>query len=231
MFWSFAAPKGGVGVSAIAAAVASTLSRQQSVTVVDFCGDQPDIFGCSEETPSAPGVFDWLEADGSVSADALDNLSIEVSSSLRILPPGSRSSAAVVSAHRCVELVEHLGRSGPVIADVGVVGRDLLSEMSVICGASDRTTLVVRACYLVMRRARMIPIVADDVVEVVEGGRSLRTVDIELVLQQPVISRVPFDPAIARALDAGLVGRRLPRPMSRMVADLCAVETALAGAP
>lgn len=230
MFWSFAAPKGGVGVSTIAAAVAATVSKTQSVTLIDFCGDQPDIFGCPTEQSSNPGVFDWLEADESVSPTALDNLGIEVSSTLRILPAGSRDPGEEVSTHRSVDLVAHLGQSGAVIADVGVLDGDAMSAMSVICGASDRTTLVVRACYLAMRRARLLPTVPDDVVEVVEGGRSLRTVDIELVLHQPVTSRVPLDPAIARAVDAGLLGHRLPRSMQRMVNGLTATSPALAGA-
>ena len=40
----------------------------------------------------------------------------------------------------------------------------------------------------------------NDVVEIVEGGRALTTVDIEAVLGQPVTARLPFDPQIAEQI-------------------------------
>lgn len=219
MFWSFLAPKGGVGVSVVVAAVAHQLSLDRSVTIIDFGGDQLDIFGV-DTGPSAPGVVDWLLADTTVAVDALDNLAVDVGEGLRIIPTGTTTCAGGAAPERCTELVRSLGDHGTVIADLGVFSKDPLASRSLIAAAGRRTTLVVRACYLALRRARSTPVVFDDVVEVVEGGRALMTVDIEGVLGQPVTSRVPCDPQIARAVDAGLANRRLPRPLRRLVSDL-----------
>lgn len=44
-----------------------------------------------------------------------------------------------------------------------------------------------------------------------EVGRALDRHDIEDVLGVPVRAQVPVDPAVARAVDAGLLARRPPR--------------------
>jgi len=220
MFWSFIAPKGGLGVSVVAASVAALLSRSRPVTVIDFCGDQPDIFGVGDDLVVGQGVHEWLSADASVSSNALSNLEIEVNESLRILPAGLVRPSHV-SAERCAKLVEVVAENRTVIADLGVLGSDPVSLRPLVCAAGDQTTMVVRACYLALRRARSCPVVVDHVVELVEGGRALRTIDIEAVLGQPVTSRLVLDPAIARAVDAGLLAKRLPRPLRRVVGELC----------
>jgi hypothetical protein len=43
-----------------------------------------------------------------------------------------------------------------------------------------------------------------------EPGRALRARDIEASLRAPVVATVLLDPAIARAVDAGLLVARLP---------------------
>jgi len=218
MFWTFVAPKGGVGLSVVVAAVASRLAIDHQVTIVDFAGDQLDIFG-RDGTRSAPGVVDWLLADDTVAASALGNLAIDVGRGLRIISAGTAPLVGI-DPQRSTEMVRSLGAQGTVIADLGVIDPDPFAAGSVIAAAGDRTTLVLRACYLALRRAQSIPVVVDDVVEIVEGGRALTTVDIEGVLGQPVTSRLPFDPQIARAVDAGLMRRRLPRALRRLATDL-----------
>lgn len=220
MFWSFVSPKGGVGVSVLSAAAALSLSTSCSVTLLDLCGDQPEIFGCDSAIDGAPGVFDWLMADSSVATAALTKLMIDVRPGLRMIPSGSRPRSGEIPAPRCTSLVSAIPDSDVVIADLGVLGDDPFSPHSVICASGDRTTMVVRACYLALRRAARLPIVADDVVEVVEGGRALRTIDVEAVLHQQIDARVVVDPAIARWVDAGLPGRRLPRRLRQAVRDL-----------
>lgn len=228
MFWSFAAPKGGVGVSVVAAAVAVHLSKFDAVTVVDLCGDQQWILGVDPER-LGHGVFDWLSADESVSADALENLAVDVTPSLRLLPAGDLALEPKVSPARLGALVSHLSSAGPVVADVGVVGGEVSGVRPMLCATGDRTTLVVRACYMALQRARSLPVVVDDIVEVVEGGRALRTLDIESVLGQRVSSRLGFDPLISRTVDAGLMTRRLPRPLRRVILDLDADRMVQAG--
>ena len=57
-------------------------------------------------------------------------------------------------------------------------------------------------------------------VEIVEGGRSLSTLDIEAVVGKAVTTRVAIDPRIARTIDAGFLPGRLPRGLRRLVRDL-----------
>lgn len=220
MFWTFVSPKGGVGVSILAAAVASELSKHQRVTLVDFGGDQADIFGLDRPRGSAPGLAEWFDADTSVGVEALSNLEVEVTPTLRLIPAGLRPVGGDLAPERCAQLVADLGGTGTVLADVGVIGADVFAGSSVVVAASDRSTLVVRSCYLTLRRAQRLPLVFDDVVEIVEGGRALQTLDIEAALGRPVTSRTPIDPAVARAVDAGLFPRRIPRQLRRVVRDL-----------
>ena len=131
-----------------------------------------------------------------------------------------------VPIERLVEAAQYLGRSGFVVADVGQLSSRPMHWSSIVCAASDRTTLVVRACYLALRRTQRLAAGFDDVVELVEPGRALRTVDIEAVVGQPITARGPVDPAVARAADAGLLRRRLPRSLRRTISDLVSVVDA-----
>ena len=73
--------------------------------------------------------------------------------------------------------------------------------------------LVLRPCYLALRRALAAPVRPSGVVVVEEPHRSLDPTDIEDVLGVPVRAVVPWDPAISRCVDAGLLAVRLPRPL------------------
>jgi len=223
MFWSFCSPKGGVGVSVTATAVAARLARTSPVLVVDFSGDISELLGI--DTHTKPGVGDWLHADAQVGVEALDRLVLDGPNGLRLLPVGERDRSGVTT-ERLVQLVSHLGAMSMVVADVGVVGDLPMAWGSVVCAAGDRTTLVVRACYLGLRRARRLGVSVDELFEVREPGRALGTLDIETVFHQPVVARCPVDPNIARCADAGLLAGRVPRPLRRAVDDLLA-----AGAP
>ena len=48
-----------------------------------------------------------------------------------------------------------------------------------------------------------------------EPGRSITGREVERVLGVPVLAEVPYDPAIARAVDAGLLLARLPVTLAR----------------
>ena len=54
---------------------------------------------------------------------------------------------------------------------------------------------------------------------VTESERVLGRDDVEAVLGVPVVADVPVNPAIARAVDAGLLASRLPRPLDRALRD------------
>jgi hypothetical protein len=74
--------------------------------------------------------------------------------------------------------------------------------------------LVVRNCYLALRRA--VTLTADRVVLVTEPHRALGRADVAAVLGFPV-TEVPWDPAVARVVDAGLLATRLPRTLTHAV--------------
>ena len=81
---------------------------------------------------------------------------------------------------------------------------------------------MVRGCYLALRRGVHSPLLARSagVVLVEEPGRSLGAPEVADVLDRPVLARVPIRPAIARAVDAGVLASRLPDALARPVARL-----------
>ncbi|MFT7476086.1 MAG: hypothetical protein ACI81L_003034 [Verrucomicrobiales bacterium] len=227
MFWSLCSSKGGVGTSVVAAAVAIELAKSsldREVVLVDFGGDQPDILGVAQEDiPGDPvGVVDWLTSNDDVGIDAIDNLLIEVGPQIRVLPMGRRSliAAGPIEPKRCGELVSGLGSRYLVVADIGVLADGISSPGALIAAAGDRITAVLQACYLSLRRAGRLPVLVDDVVEVVEGGRSMSTLDVELVMGRPVSARITRDPRVGRAVDIGTLTTRLPRSLRRAADDL-----------
>ena len=74
---------------------------------------------------------------------------------------------------------------------------------------------MLRPCYLALRRALDAGLPAHGVVLVREPGRVLTAKDIEDVLRLPVRAEIEVDPAVARAVDAGLLAGRLPRLLER----------------
>jgi hypothetical protein len=84
-----------------------------------------------------------------------------------------------------------------------------------VASAADRSLLVTRPCFLALRRAATAPLRPSAVVLVAEPGRSLARRDVEQHLGVPVVAEVEVDPAVARAVDAGLLAARLPRSLAR----------------
>lgn len=79
--------------------------------------------------------------------------------------------------------------------------------------------LVTRPCYVALRRAIGVPFVPDHVVLIAEHQRCLTDRDVSVALALAVTS-VPYDPAIARAIAAGLLAARLPRCLANAIAQL-----------
>ena len=205
MFCFFAA-KGGVGCSVVAVASAIVSSRQHPTLLVDLNGDAPAILGVTCE---GSGLSDWFRAS-SPPADALRRLEVPVSERLWVLPTGScRPSGTTERVRLLGSLLSAEGRN--VIVDVGTSAISMVALLN----ASEHSILVTRACYLALRRAQCGP-PPDEVVLVVEPGRSLRRSDVSAALDAPVSSTVPWDPAVARAVDAGLLLSRLPRSLTRL---------------
>jgi hypothetical protein len=112
--------------------------------------------------------------------------------------------AAVLAADRRRVVID-CGRVavGVSSSESGEVGR-------VLAATATHSLLVVRPCYLALRRAVAMSFRPSGVVLVHEPGRALEPADIEDVLGVPVVAVVRHDPAVGRAVDAGLLGARMP---------------------
>jgi len=191
------AAKGGSGTTVFATALA--LADTTPTLLVDLAGDVMTALGLPD--PDGPGIHDWLASDSP--ADRLVRLEHPVADHLTVLAAGHVSTD---DRARWFELGAHL-RAEPrrVVVDAGT-GR----PPDPLVAAADETLLVTRPCYLSLRRAVASGVVPTGVVLVDEPGRALRRGDIERSLGVPVVSTALLDPAIARAVDAGLLAARLP---------------------
>lgn len=204
-FWSV---KGGTGTSVVAAVAGAVLSRRTRTLLVDRRGDLPAILGIEE--PAGPGVSEWLASPDSP-PEALGRLEVAVRPQLALLPAGRGPRAR---SGREEELAELLGRERrEVVVDHGVPGPDEADPPG-------RSLLVVRPCYLALRRATRTRRRVDGVVVVLDGGRALDARDVAASLHRPLVATVQVDPAVARAVDAGLLLGRQPGAIGRSLARL-----------
>lgn len=216
-FWS---PKGGSGTSVIAAACALQASRTLgSARLVDLRGDQPAILGLGADPET--GIADWLAAGPTAPTDALDRLGVEIVPGLSLVPAGGAPSvlSPAISAETGAALAVAL-RDGPLtLVDVGVPDDAVARAMLEV---SDATIMVLRECYVSLRRAVRNPCTARSfgLVVVQEPGRSLGPSDLSQVLGRPVIARVPTRDAVARAVDAGTLPARLPDALARAATQI-----------
>jgi hypothetical protein len=184
-------------------------SAPDGALLVDFGGDAPAALGLPE--PTGPGVREWFEATGDVGPDALEHLTTTAAPGLRLLPAGS-GSVGPVPAKRLELMVHSLRqRAEAVVLDLGVATADLAPAAR----GSDASLLVLRPCYLALRRVRSAPARPTGVVLICEPGRALGRREIEDVAGVRVLAEIDVDPTVARAVDAGLLAGRLPRSLSR----------------
>lgn len=205
--WSL---KGGSGTTVVAAALSIVRSRAEPTLAVDLCGDVAAALGMAD--PCGPGLGDWLSSSTD-DADALLGLSVEVRPSLRLLPPGSMAAAPADRWQAAAEVLAACGCTVVVDAGVGVPHDAFLR-------AGAASLLVTRACYLALRRAPALRHTPTGVVLVAEHGRALDRRQVAAAVGCPVVAEVPWDPAIYRGVDSGLLAMRLPpavgTPLSRL---------------
>ncbi len=215
------AAKGGSGTTVVATALA--LSSLRPSLLVDLDGEIPAVLGLPE--PDRPGVAEWLASDASV--DHLADLLIDIAPRTWLLPWRAATSNAAADAScgdplRWAALGDWLrdwsGQWGcDVTVDVGTrIPPAALTERS------DRSLLVTRACYLALRRAVRCPVRPTGVIVVDEPGHGLGPNDVEHALGVPVDAIVSLDPAVLRAVDAGLLACRVPRVMTRALRRVAA---------
>jgi hypothetical protein len=210
------AAKGGSGTTVVAASLA--LNSTHPSLLVDLDGEIPAVLGLPE--PDRPGVADWLATD--TVAEHLVDLMIDVAPHRWLLPWRSGATWADPRA----AMVDPTDARWGVLGDwLGDWSRRWGCEVTIDGGTGqppppltervDRSLLVTRPCYLALRQAVRAETRPTGVVLVEEPGRALSRRDVEHSLGVPVEATVSYDPAVARAVDAGLLTTRLPRIISK----------------
>jgi hypothetical protein len=207
--WS---PKGGSGTSLVAASLALALAaRRGGARLADCGGDQGALLGTGTEPES--GLGDWLAAHPEVAADALDRIAVDAGAGLALLPPGRRGvDAAPEAAGRA--LAAALAGAAPTVVDAAAAPAPAVRAL---LDAASHRVLVLRGCYLGLRRASRDPATAhaSGVVVVEDPERPLRARDVGEVVALPLLGVVPVRPEIARTIDAGTIVQRPPDVLVR----------------
>jgi hypothetical protein len=217
---------GGSGTSVLTAACSLVLARQArdaghatGVRVADLAGDLPAVFGIGAD-PDV-GLADWLDAGAEAPTEALDRLLVEIAPGVALLPRGHgpRIATQLPAPESGAALAVALGLGpSPVLVDCGTAREPAARA---VVEVADVAVVVLRGCYLALRRAVHAPPLEHSVGVVLldEPGRSLGANEIGEVLDLPVLARVPVDKGIARAVDAGVLPTRLPEALARAATD------------
>ena len=214
--WSL---KGGSGTTVVAAGLALAVARRGGrPLLIDLAGDLPAVLGVEG---AGPGITDWCSAADGPGPEALERLGVDVSGGTRLVALGT-SGWHQAEAERVAALADHLVQcDDPLIVDAGDLGTSRVPDalLDALVGRAVRSIFVTRACYLSLRRLPTQVRRPTEVALVVEPGRALGRLDVEAVVGSPVTMRIPLDPSIARAVDAGLLARRVPRSLLRGVRE------------
>lgn len=206
--------KGGQGCSVVAALVALHRSgaTDEPTALLDLCGDQPAILGCP--SPAA-GVADWLRLADAGPPNALARLAGEAAPGLQLIGRGTDELPAVDLDPGRAQQLEAF--PGTVVVDAGlVIGAAPGAVLARWFAAhSTRSVLVTTGCYLALVRVARAPVRPSAVVLVREPGRALGRDEVEAAAGAPVIAEIARDATISRAVDAGLLLRRLPKGLER----------------
>ena len=209
--------KGGSGTTVVAAALALVLAQRLDVgaRLIDLSGDIPSALGMSE--PASEGIAEWLSATDHPGVDALNNLMLPVTAHLGVIPRGRNIiMPSLVNPDRLHDLALVIAESHiPTVVDAG----SGLATIPIMEHAT-RSLLIIRPCYLALRRASLLTTKPHGVIVITEPGRALGVHDVESVVGAPVLAEIPFDPAIARAVDAGLLAGRVPSLLAKHLADV-----------
>ncbi len=189
----------------VACALALIAAGHRDAWLIDLAGDAPAALGIAE--PAGPGVRDWV-ASATAAPNAVEALGVTAAQDLRLVPRGVVEND--LDDERWHELGRFLAeRSAPTFVDAGTgsVPTGLFTN-------AQQRILITRPCYLALRRAAASDYSPTGVVVLHEPGRALRAQDVAYAVHAPVVAEISLDPAVARAVDAGLLAARLPRTLS-----------------
>jgi CO dehydrogenase nickel-insertion accessory protein CooC1 len=206
--------KGGSGTSVVAGGLAVAWAADRPVLAVDLAGDLPSVIGIG--APPGPGVLDWLAAGSGVGVAALEALAVDAGPGLRVLHRGGSPDGGSGDVGADEERWQGFADAmATVRADV-VIDAGLAPLPRPLAAGSDASLLVIRPCFLALRRASMATDVPAGVVVIAEPGRSLGRRDVERVLGIRTAAEIRLDPAVARAADCGLLAARLPGSLAQL---------------
>lgn len=189
--------KGGCGVSVCAAAIALA----HDAVLVDLAGDQPAILGI--DASDRPTLDDWVTSPAPRTLPDPDPC--------RLIPMGDHQPANnnVAAWQQRADALSALGHR--VVIDAGTA-----PIPAPLQAAESTTVAVMRPCYLALRRWYREGRTCDGVIVVGEPGRALSVDDVVRCIGAPLLAHVPWDPTIARAVDAGLLATRPPRALATL---------------
>ena len=120
--------------------------------LADFAGDAPCVLGLPE--PDGPGLTDWLDAGATVPVDALSRIEVEAAPGLALLPRGAARADAGVRVPTCWPRSSSATHapSSPTVAS------GPLARRASVAAAASVSLLVVRPCYVALRRALAAPL-------------------------------------------------------------------------
>lgn len=181
--------------------------------LVDLDGGLPAVLGISD--PDGPGLGEWSRAPADLPADALGHLEVQLAPGLALLPRGE----GPISTDRVDLLRALLGAEArSVLVDGGQLS--LGAERLLLARSATRTLLVTPACPAAVRRLGDRPVVPSGVVIVHQHRCRGGWEAVAHAATAPIVAELDHDAVLARAVDLGLLGRRLPRRVARAAAAL-----------
>jgi hypothetical protein len=152
-------------------------------------------------------------------------------------PSGPQSSAQVSTKqlHKQQRVLSNVSRSfesrgqgvtgtemawSNVIVDAGTPNQFGATAFDVLLNGADRSLLVVNSCFLAVHASVALAQRAHGIVVVGDEDRRITDADIAAAIGLPVVASVSVQPAVARAVDAGLLSARLPRNYTRSLEAL-----------
>jgi hypothetical protein len=212
--------KGGSGTSVVAGGLAVGWAAERPVLAVDLAGDLPAVMGVA--APSGPGVVEWLHAGRGVGAAALHALAVDAVPGLRVLHRGGTGEGRMGGSAGDVGHGVPDGRWAAFAEAMAALGTDVVIDAGLaplppeLAARTDASLLVIRPCFLALRRLSAAGDVPAGAVVISEPGRALGRRDIERVLGIRIAAEMRLDPAVARAVDAGLLASRLPASLAHL---------------
>lgn len=195
----FMSSKGGNCTTVTAAALAVVSARRGINTLlIDLCGDVPAVLGMSE--PTSPGVNDWLGETRASDAETLVMSGTPVANGLVVVHRGSRFVEGQPRWNDLASAITLLPHTVIIDAGTGFIPEELRTAVRDV-------VLVTKPCYLSLRRATQMPSPTRLFV-INEEGRALSATDVSHVIGATVAATIPHNPAISRAVDAGLLLER-----------------------